>query len=68
MPGARSVYFDNESEEIVRDFMDENHHGKFSQALRALIKNFRSMQKANGEYRKQNWELQQRVSILEKVE
>ena len=68
MPGARSVYFDIESEEIVNDFMDENHHGKFSQALRALIKNFHSMQKANSKYRKQNWELQQRISIMEKVE
>ena len=62
MPGTRSVTFDNETEDIIESFMDTFHHGKFSQGLRALVKSFDSMMKANGAYREQNAELQAKVS------
>ena len=64
MPGTRSVTFDKETEDIIESFMDEFHHGKFSQGLRALVKSFDSMMKANGAYREQNAELIKEVSKL----
>lgn len=57
MAGTRSVTFDTETEDIVIDFMEEFHHGKFSQGLRALVKSFTSMQRANQAYMLQNAEL-----------
>lgn len=64
MPGTRSVTFDTESENIVIDFMEEFHHGKFSQGLRALIKSYDQMLRANVAYRTQNAQLLKEIAQL----
>lgn len=65
MTGARSIYFNRKVESVVYDFMEEHHHANVSQAVRAMILGYFNMQKANAEYRKLNFELQQRITILE---
>ncbi len=45
MPGTRSVYFDPESEAIVRKFQATTHH-KFSRSVCLIIIEFNKQQKA----------------------
>ena len=51
MTGAKSIYFDKETEDIINEFMETNHHANFSQATRAMVCLYNVQMKAVAAYR-----------------
>lgn len=62
MPGARSVYFDGDSEAIILEFQEEFHHRTFSAAIQALVKDHGQLRRNVIAYRAELEELHRGAS------